>query len=81
MRAASARLEEVTLSAGALAALYDLLRCAMGQLDPDEGVGEFTQARSRLRVRVRFQPGAGTRVRAETGTLTLADADIDMLVL
>jgi uncharacterized protein (TIGR02677 family) len=81
LRAASARLEEVTLSAGALTALYDLLRRAVGQLDPDEGVGEFTHARSRLRVRVRFEPGVGTRVRAETGTLTLADAGIDMLVL
>ena len=81
MRAASARLEEVTLSAEALAGLYDLLRRTMGQLDPAEGTGEFTHARSRLRVRVRFRPGAGTRVRAETGTLTLADVGIDMLVL
>lgn len=81
LRAASARLEEVTLSAGALAALYDLLRRAMGQLDQSEGVGEFTHARSRLRVHVRFQTGARTRVLAETGTLTLADVGIGMLVL
>jgi uncharacterized protein (TIGR02677 family) len=81
LRAASASLDDVTLSAEALAALYDLLRRAMGQLDSDAGVGEFSHAHSRLRVRVRFQPGTRTRVRAETGTLTLVDAGIDMLVL
>lgn len=81
LRAASARLEEVTLSAEALAALYDILRRAVGQLDQAEGTGEFAHARSRLRVRVRSQPGAETCIRAETGTLTLADAGIDMLVL
>jgi uncharacterized protein (TIGR02677 family) len=80
LRAASARLAEVTLSAEALAVLYDLLRRAMGQLDQAVGTGEFAHARSGLRVRVRLQLGAGTRVRAQTGTLTLTDADIDMLV-
>ena len=81
LRAASTRLEEVTLSAEALAVLYDLLRRAMGQLDQAEGTGEFAHARSRLRVRLRFHPGARARVRAETGTLTLGDIGIDMLVL
>ena len=80
LRAASARLEEVTLSAGALAALYGLLRSAMTQFDQAGGTGEFTHTRSRLRVRVRSEPEAETRIRAETGTLTLADAGIDMLV-
>ncbi len=81
LRAASAGLEEVTLSAGALAVLYDLLRRAMGQLDQADGTGEFAHARACLRVRVRFRPGAVARVRAETGTLTLGDVGIDMLVL
>lgn len=81
LRAASARLEEVTLSAEALAALYDLLRRAMSQFDQAVGTGEFAHTRSRLRVRVRPQRGAGTCIRAETGTLTLADTGIEMLVL
>jgi uncharacterized protein (TIGR02677 family) len=81
LRAASARLEDVTLSVEALAALYDLLRRATGQLDHAKGIGEFAHARSRLCLRVRSQPGAETRIRAETGTLTVADVGIDVLVL
>jgi uncharacterized protein (TIGR02677 family) len=81
LRAASTRLMEVTLSAAALAELYDLISRVMGQLDPAEGAGEFTHAHSRLRVRVLLLQGTMTRIRAETGTLTLVDASVSMTVL
>jgi hypothetical protein len=81
LRAASTRLMEVTLSASALAELYDLISRVMGQLDPAEGAGEFTHAHSRLRVRVLLREGTVTRIRAETGTLTLVDASISMTIL
>jgi len=81
LRAASARLEEVTLSAGALVIFYDLLRRALSQLDPAKGTSQFTLTPARLRVRVHSRPGKTVSVRAESGRLTLADVGVQLLVL
>jgi hypothetical protein len=81
LRAASARLEEVTLSVGALVIFYDLFRRALSQLDPARGVGQFTLTPARLRLRVRSLPGEIVSVRAESGRLSLADVGVQLLVL
>jgi len=81
LRAASSRLEEVTLTAGALVIFYDLLRRALSQFDPAKGTGQFTLTPARLRVRVRSLPGKTVSVRAESGRLTLADVGVQLLVL
>jgi uncharacterized protein (TIGR02677 family) len=81
LRAASARLEEVTLSAGALVIFYDLLRRALSQLDPAKGTSQFTLTPARLRVRIHSRPGETVSVQAESGRLTLADLGVQLLVL
>ena len=81
LRAASARLEEVRLSAGALVIFYDLLRRALSQLDPAKGTSQFTLTPARLRVRVHSRPGETVSVQAESGRLTIADVGVQLLVL
>jgi len=80
LRAASARLEAVTLTAGALDILYDLLRRALGNRDGADGTAEFVHTPSRLRVRVTTRAGCSCRIRADSGTLTLHDVRVDLQV-
>jgi uncharacterized protein (TIGR02677 family) len=80
LRAAAARLEEVTLSSGALDVLYNLLRRAMSHREGLDGAGEFLHTPSQLRVRVGPQAGGRCRIRAAHGTLTLHDLAVDVEV-
>jgi uncharacterized protein (TIGR02677 family) len=81
LRAASSRLEEVTLSTGALVIFYDLLRRALSQLDPAKGTSQFTLTPARLRVRVHSRPGKTVSIQAESGKLTVADVGVELLIL
>ena len=81
LRAASSRLEEVTLSTGALVIFYDLLRRALSQLDPPKGTSQFTLTPARLRVRVHSRPGKTVSIQAESGKLTVADVGVELLIL
>ena len=80
LRAASGRLEDVRLTAGALDILYDLLRRALGNRDGDDETGEFLHTPSRLHVRVGASAGCGCRIQADSGTLTLHDVSVDVQV-
>ncbi|MEH0927695.1 DUF2397 domain-containing protein [Micromonospora sp. CPCC 205558] len=80
LRAAAARLEEVTLSAGALDVLYDLLRRAMSHRERVDGAGEFLHTPSQLRVRVGPLAGVRCHIRAAHGTLTLHDVAVHVEV-
>jgi uncharacterized protein (TIGR02677 family) len=80
LRAASGRLEEVRLTAGALDILYDLLRLAFGNRDGDDEDGEFVHTPSRLRVRAGTSAGGVCRIQADSGTLTLHDVSVDVQV-
>ncbi|KAB1160898.1 DUF2397 family protein [Micromonospora sp. AMSO12t] len=80
LRAAAARLEEVTLSAGALDVLYDLLRRAMSYRERVDGAGEFLHTPSQLRVRVGPLAGVRCRIRAAHGALTLHDVAVHVEV-
>jgi uncharacterized protein (TIGR02677 family) len=78
LRAAAARLEDVTLSAGALDVLYDLLRRALSQREGIDGGGEFLHTPSRLRVRVVPEAGTQCHISAAHGTLTLQDLALEV---
>ncbi|WP_238011550.1 DUF2397 domain-containing protein [Dactylosporangium sp. AC04546] len=71
LRAVADRLAEVTLSAGALDVLYDLIRRAMGHREEVDGIGEFVHSPSALRVQVGPKADARVQIRAAHGVLTL----------
>lgn len=80
LRAASGRLTEVRLTAGALNILYDLLRRALANRDGDDEAGEFLHTPSRLRVRIEASALRGCRIQADSGTLTMHDVSVDVQV-
>ena len=80
LRAAADRLTEVTLSAGALGVLYDLIRGAMGKREDAESVGEYIHATSGLSVRIGPSEGAILQLNAANGTLTMDDVELKVKV-
>ena len=80
LRAAADRLAEVTLSAGALGVLYDLIRGAMGNREDVESVGEYAHTNSGLSVRIGPRGGTTVQVKAAHGTLTMDDIELQVQV-
>ena len=71
--AAAPKLDQVTLSAGALGQLCELLTLAMAQRSHPTDEGEAADPVRGLRLTLTPQAGHTTRVRSKAGTLTLAN--------
>lgn len=80
LRAAADRLADVTLSAGALNVLYNLIRGAMGNREDAESVGEYVHANSGLAVSIGPRRGATVQLKATHGTLTMDDVELQVQV-
>lgn len=73
---AAGDLTGVTLSAGALGALCDLLTLANAQRDGTEDTGEATDPVRRLRLTVGPNAGRDAVITTTAGTLTLRDSAV-----
>jgi uncharacterized protein (TIGR02677 family) len=76
LAAAAPKLDEVTLSPGALGVLCELLTMAMAQRESTRDAGSAEDQVRGLTVRVEYAEGVTTRVRSTGGTLTLRDSTV-----
>jgi uncharacterized protein (TIGR02677 family) len=76
LAAAAPKLEQVTLSPGALGVLCELLTLAMAQRESTRDAGAAEDQVRGLTVRVEYAEGVTTRVRSTGGTLTLRDSTL-----